>query len=120
MNHQQQEDTYFSLTNQFQEDYVSDRLREFSAYYSNRLSYSEVAGLVERVTGVRQLSDQKIRQIVVNKAVAVGQMIQCHVENLVKMERISFPKIAAEVAIYHRESREILVFEDAIQVRGQK
>lgn len=119
-NHQQQEDTYFDLTNQFKEDYVSDRLREFSAYYSNRLSYSEVAGLVERVTGVRQLSDQKIRQVVVNKAVAVGQMIQCQIEKSVKMERMSFPKIAAEVAIYNRESREILVFEDAIQVRGQK
>lgn len=31
-----------------------------------------------------------------------------------------FPKIASEVAIYDRNSREILVFEDAIQVRGQK
>jgi hypothetical protein len=67
--------TYFDLTNQFQEDNVSDRLREFSAYYSNRLSYSEVAGLVDRVTGVPQLSDQKIRQIVVNKAVEVSQKI---------------------------------------------
>jgi hypothetical protein len=119
-NHKQQDCTYFDLTNQFQEDYVSNRLREFSAYYSNRLSYSEVAGLVERVTGVQQLSDQKIRQIVVNKAVAVGQVIQCQVEESIKKETMPFPKIASEIAIYHRGSREILVFEDAIQVRGQK
>ena len=112
--------TYFDLTSQFQEDNVSDRLREFSAYYSNRLSYSEVARRVDRVTGVPQLSDQKIRQIVVNKAVAVSQVIQGQIEESIKNETKPFPKIASEVAIYHRDSREILVFEDAIQVHGQK
>ena len=39
--------TYFDWTDQFQEGYVSDRLKEFSAYYSNRLSYNEVAELIE-------------------------------------------------------------------------
>ena len=85
--------TYFDLTNQFQEDNVSDRLREFSAYYSNRLSYSEVAGLVDRVTGVPQLSDQKIRQIVVNKAVAVSQLIQCEIEESIQSETKKFPPV---------------------------
>lgn len=119
--HPKQRDcTYFDLTNQFEEDYVSDRLKEFSAYYSNRLSYSEVAILVERVTGISQLSDQKIRQIVVNKALAVSQSREYQVEEWLNRERMPFPKIASEVAIYDRNSREILVFEDAIQVRGQK
>lgn len=112
--------TYFDLTDQFQEDYVSDRLREFSAYYSNRLSYFEVAGLVERITGVRQLSDQKIRQIVVNKAVTISQSVQLQVEESIKNATKPVPKIASEITIYNQDSREILVFEDAIQVRGQK
>ena len=116
----QRDCTYFDLTNQFEEGYVSDRLKEFSAYYSNRLSYSEVAGRVERVTGISQLSDQKIRQIVVNKALAVSQSREYQVEEWLNKERMPFPKIASEVAIYDRNSREILVFEDAIQVRGQK
>jgi hypothetical protein len=42
---------------------------EFSAYYSNRMSYDEVAGLLERVTGPRVLSDQTRQQLVVAKAV---------------------------------------------------
>lgn len=99
---------------------MSDRLKEFSAYYSNRLSYSEVAELVERVTGISQLSDQKIRQIVVNKALAISQSREYQVEEWLNKERMPFPKIASEVAIYDRNSREILVFEDAIQVRSQK
>ena len=75
--------TYFDWTDQFQEGYVSDRLKEFSAYYSNRLSYNEVAELIERVTGNRQLSDQKIWQIVVEKAAAVRRTQQEEIEELV-------------------------------------
>ena len=62
----------------------------------------------------------KIRQIVVNKAVAVSQLIQCEIEESIQSETKKFPKIASEIDIYNRNSREILVFEDAIQVRGQK
>ena len=43
--------TYFSLTGQFSERYVSQRLEEFVAYYSNRMSYEEVAKLVARNQG---------------------------------------------------------------------
>jgi hypothetical protein len=60
--------SYFELTNQLAEGYISPRLQEFSAYYSNRLSYEEVEKLVGRVSGARLLSDQKIGQIVSNKA----------------------------------------------------
>jgi hypothetical protein len=70
---------------------VSDRLKEFSAYYSNRLSYFEVAGLVDRVTGISQLSDQKIRQIVINKALAVSQAHEYQVEEWLK-KKVPFPK----------------------------
>ena len=56
--------SYFDLTEQLTDGYVSNRLQELSAYYSNRMSYEDVAGLVERITGERLLSDQTIWQIV--------------------------------------------------------
>jgi hypothetical protein len=112
--------TYFNLTDQFQERYVSNRLQEFSAYYSNRLSYAEVANLISRVTGDRQISDQNIRQIVVDKTVDISQRLQEEVEEQLSTEAVIFPKIQEEIDIYDSKNREILVFEDAIQVRGQK
>ena len=115
-----QDVTYFDLTEQFQENYISNRLKEFSAYYSNRLSYEEVARLIERATGSRQLSDQKIRQIVVDKVVTVSQATRVEVEELLQDKTQPFPKVQDKLDIYDGQSREILVFEDAIQVRGQK
>jgi hypothetical protein len=35
--------TYFDLTDQFQAGYISEGLKEMAVYYSNRLSYQEVA-----------------------------------------------------------------------------
>ena len=59
---------------------MSNRLQELSAYYSNRMSYEEVAGLVERITGERLLSDQTIWQIVQHKAVQVSEQWKREVE----------------------------------------
>ena len=115
MNPNQPDQTDFDLTDQFREDYGSDRLKEFSAYYSNRLSYREVVGWVERVTGTQPLSDQKLRQIGVNEALSISQALQTEVEDPLKKETQSFPKIAEKVDIYDGGSREVLVFEDAIQ-----
>jgi len=38
-----QETNYLALTNRLQEGYVSSRLQELCSYYSNRISYEEVA-----------------------------------------------------------------------------
>ncbi len=54
------ESNYFQLSEQLQERFVSQRLEELYGYYANRLSYENVAGLVERVTGENLLSDQTI------------------------------------------------------------
>ncbi|MBK8751168.1 MAG: hypothetical protein IPL99_17330 [Candidatus Competibacteraceae bacterium] len=108
------------MTDQFKERYISDRLQEFSAYYSNRLSYAQVANLISRVTGDRQLSDQKVRQLVVDKTVEISQRLQNEVKEQLSNPELIFPKIKEEIEIYNPKSREILVFEDAIQVRGQK
>jgi hypothetical protein len=116
----EEEQTYFELTGQFQRGYISLRLQEFSAYYSNRLSYQEVEKLVMRLTGDRQLSDQKIWQIVNGKMVEISQAWQIEVEKTLGNQALSFPKIQDKIDIYDGESREVIVLEDAIQVRGQK
>jgi hypothetical protein len=116
----QENRTYFDLTDQFNKIYVSPRLQELAGYYSNRLSYSNVADLVERVTGERQLSDQKIWEIARDKTVEISQAWQAEVEKTLNDPALSFPKIQEKINLYDSESREILVFEDAIQVRGQK
>ena len=61
------------LTQQRCEGAMRARLAEFSAYSSNRRSYDEVAGLLERVTGQPVLSDQTMQPLVVAKAVEVSQ-----------------------------------------------
>ena len=116
----EKEQTYFDLTGQFQEAYISLRLQELSAYYSNRLSYKEVENLVARVTGDQQLSDQKIWQIVNQKTIEISQAWQIEVEQTLGNKALSFPKIQDKIDLYDSKSREVIVFEDAIQVRGQK
>jgi len=112
--------TYFDMTDQFQERYVSDRLQEVAGYYSNRLSYQEVERLIERLTGERQLSDQTIRDIAVDKATVLSLAIETEVKEILGNETVSFPKIKEKVDIYDSNTSEILVFADGVQVKGQK
>ena len=112
--------TYFDLTNQFQDGYISDRLKEFSSYYSNRLSYEEVEELIQRTTGEKQLSDQKIRGIVVDKASELSNEIATKANNILKDESVKMPDVNNNVDIYNSEEKEIIFFDDGIQVKGQK
>ena len=114
------EKTYFDLTNQFQEDYVSDKLREFSGYYSNRLSYKELEILIEKITGDKQLSDTKIQQIVVDKAVEISKLQEDKQKKLIEKQDLKMPEIANKVNIYKEDENEIIIFDDAIQVKQQK
>ena len=70
------ETTSLELTEQLCERSMRARLAECSADSSNRMSYDEVAGLLERVTGQHVLSDQTIEPLVVAKAVEVSQQWQ--------------------------------------------
>ena len=73
------------------------------AYYSNRLSYQEVENLVERLSGERLLSDQKIWDIVVNKAVEVSSTWQQEIEQI-NQEITSEIQISPTVDIYDPEA----------------
>lgn len=111
--------TYFDLTNQFQDDYISDNLLEFSGYYSNRLSYKEVEKLIEKMTGDRQLSDTKIQQIVVSKAIEMSKFQEDEQEKLTEKQD-KMPAVQEKVNIYEEAEKEIIIFDDAIQVKQQK
>lgn len=66
---------FLELTQPLPLSHVSRGLQEFSAYYSNRLSYHEVAALVERQCGARVLSDQTIWQLVQQHAAQASDTI---------------------------------------------
>ncbi len=106
---------YFDLTSQLTTGNISHSLQELVAYYSNRLSYQEVEDLLERISGEKLLSDQKIWQIVVNKAVEISKKWQSEIEEI-KQE---IP-IAPTVDIYDPLTKEILLFDDGIGVKKQK
>jgi len=115
-----QETNYLALTNQLQEGYISLRLPELCSYYSNRMSYEEVALLVERTSGERLLSDQKIGQIVSAKALEISQKIYKNTRvNLAKNDDDTL-QVNPIVDIYDPQEKEILLFDDGIQVKGQK
>ncbi len=78
-----------------------------------------VEDLVERVTGQRILSDQKIWEVVVNKA----REISGQIEEEIKQIKSSITKeieIAPTVDMYNSQTQEILLFDDAIGVKKQK
>ena len=112
------ETTYLELTEQLCEGSMSARLAEFSAYYSNRMSYDEVAGLLERVTGQPMLSDQTIQHLVVAKAVEVSQQWQS--QSQTDIAAPPWPEAMPQVDWYDPQSEEVLLLTDAIQVKQQK
>lgn len=114
------ETNYLALTNQLQEGYMSARLQELCGYYSNRMSYEEVALLVERISGERLLSDQKIGKIVSAKALKLSQDIYKSTTATLTENHQDVLTVNALVDIYNPEEKEILLFDDGIQVKSQK
>ena len=110
---------YFDLTSQLTTRNISKGLQELVAYYSNRLSYQSVEDLVERISGDKLLSDQKIWEIVVNKAVEVSSHWQSEIGRI-KQSIKSESQIAPTVDIYDPLAQEILLFDDGIGVKKQK
>jgi hypothetical protein len=117
---QERQVDYFELTNQFQAGYFSDHLKEFAAYYSNRLSYEDNEELIWKLAGGQQISDQKIHQLVVGKALEVSQVLTEETQRILGDTTKKFPPINEKVNLYEATEKEILLMDDAIQVKGQK
>jgi hypothetical protein len=82
------------------------------------MSYDEVAGLLERVTGARLLSDQTIQHLVVTRAMQISAQWQEEVQ--ADPDAPTLPEVAPHVDWYDVHSEEVLVLTDAIQVKQQK
>jgi len=98
--------------------YISRGLQELSVYYSNRMSYREVAGLVARQCGKRILSEQTIWQLVQRSAFALSRQIEWEVNP--HLATTFSPAIAETIDLYDAASEEVLLFDDAISVKAQK
>ncbi len=103
-----------------QQSHMSPRLQELASYYSNRLSYEEVAGLIERITGQRLVSDQAIWQLVTATAERVSQELQQEVQSSLETVATHELEIETQIDIYDPAVREVLLFQDGIQVKRQK
>lgn len=110
---------YFGLTSQVFSEYISPLLQELVGYYSNHLSYKEVEFLVERVSGKRILSDQKIWKTIVKKVLKVSESWLQETEEINQKIKTEVD-ICSEVDIYAQNPPEILLFDDAIGVKKQK
>lgn len=111
--------SYFAWTEQMNEGYMSVRLQEVAAYYSNRMSYEDVARLIERISGGRLLSDQSIYQIVNRKAQQISQSLQQELNEIEEIEEKALIPVQTTVDLYDKSSEEILLFEDGIGVKAQ-
>ena len=111
--------SYFDWTEQMNEGYVSVRLQEVATYYSNRMSYEEVARLIERISGERRLSDQSIYQIVNQKAQQVSQSLQQELNEIAGIAEKTLIPVQTTIDLYGKSSEEILLFEDGIGVKAQ-
>lgn len=99
---------------------MSPRLEELCGYYANRLSYENLEDLVERMTGERLLSDQTIWAIIKAKAETYSQQIRQQAKTTLETTNLSKIEVNPIVKIYNTEEPEILLFDDGIQVKGQK
>ncbi len=87
---------------------MSPRLQELCGYYSNRMSYEEVALLVERISGERLLSDQKIGQIVSAKALKFSQDVYKSITATLAENNQNVLTVNPKVDIYNPEEKELL------------
>jgi hypothetical protein len=112
------ETTSLELTEQLCAGAMRARLGEFSAYDSNRMSYDEVAGLLERVTGQPVRSDQTMQPLVVAKAVEVSQPWQS--ESQADTAPPPSPAVTPQGDGYDPQSEAGLLLPDAMQVKQPK
>lgn len=86
-------------------------------YYCNRLSFCEVAKLVERVAGERLICEQTLWNWAQHKAREVSGTL---LSEVTAAQSLPLPVVEEAVDIYDACSEEVLVMSDAIQVKAQK
>ena len=113
--------SFMELSGSDSESYVSRGLQELVGYYSNRLSYEELTGLVNRMSGSELLSSQCIWKIVQQTVQRLGdqQIEELKLENGNEIESLDIC-LLDQWDPYDKTSCEILLLDDGIQVKAQK
>jgi len=110
--------TYFDFTGEFRDGYISERLQEYTSWLSSNNSYSKIEEQIIRYTGQTTISDQKIQQIVIQKAIEISENEA--IENVKVLKNVERIQVVEKVDLYDSHTKEILLFEDGIEVKGQK
>ncbi len=112
---------FIELSNHQEAAYVSRGLQELVAYYSNRLSYEELQGLMVRMTGATVLSHQGSWDLVQQNVQVLSDQRSEEFRPLTETERASVKiSFSDEIDLYNKTSDEILLFDDGILVKAQK
>jgi len=110
--------TYFDFTHEFRDNYISERLQEYTCWLSSINSYANVEEHIKRYTDEQIISGEKIQQIVIQKAKEISKKEELETEKLLK--EITLIETVKEINLYDNKSKEVLLFEDGIVVKGQK
>ncbi len=102
---------------QTQQEPDSIGLQESALYYCNRLSFGEVASLLERLTGEPLACAQTLHNWAQRKAAEVEAALLAEVK---AAQALPFPAVAHSVDLYNAHSEEVLVLMDGIGVKAQK
>lgn len=99
------------------EHHESRLLQEFSLRYATMLSYERVSGLIQERCGTTNLSDQRVNNLVCEKACEITQ----EQELLIKESLSTNQEVkAVAVDIYCAESEEVVWLSDGVCVSEQK
>jgi hypothetical protein len=99
----------------FLDNYESKGLREFTCFYSNRLSYKDLAGLLHRLYGAKVYRKSGLQVKVIAESKAVASYL--HQQSAGQQLRFNFVE---KVDIYSPTVEEINYFDDGVGVKRQK
>jgi hypothetical protein len=97
-------------------DYESKKLKDFVSYYATKISYENVSELSKERAGGVSISDQRIQQIVIEKAVKIEEIQKGIIE---KSKTLSMPNLEKK-DLYDPLSKEVIWMEDGVSVSQQK
>lgn len=90
-------------------------LSELVCYYSNRLSYRELGGLLERMVGKSPYKSRHLQNIIVGQSQSIAEYN--HQANTGTQLSLNF---VSQVDIYDIKSNEVIYFDDGVGVKRQK
>ena len=103
------------ISTYYLEEYAGKGLRELIAYYSNRLSYNDLSGLLKRILGKSPYSVRHLQ----HKVVAESGLISSYLQSVQSPLQLSL-NFVEQVDIYASQTEELVYLDDGVGVKRQK